>query len=885
MRAEPYQIEGAEHMFATLDPHRRAPRSCLLLSDPGVGKTVQACTFLNWIDVPAVVCCNAGMRETWGQHLRDWCPGRPAVIVDSEVGARQQAETLIITPGPSVLVMSHENLAASVAGLGSPIRRLLRDRSGVLIVDEAHLCKSATSKRGRGLRDAVHAAHGGGGAAVAMTATPMPRDPIDLWVLLTWMGLASYCFPGELYGFAVEHFGGVEVGPRWRFPPRPPGGTLTGRFAEVALRHRREDVLPGLPTKSHEVRTVPVAGAVAGLLDRAARSVAMAAGVPPDQLDREDAAERAVALEMEIGKRLEDLTELRVAMAEAKIPALLAWVAELEAANTPTAVYSDHLAPVDALVSRPRWVTVRGEDSDRTRGLAVAAFERGSHPDGRPVVGIAFTGAGRVGISLNRAEYLIVVSPSWAHSSEEQAADRILRYGKTIAPKIGHLVLGHPLEVFMHRVLAAKRTRSEIALEGCTRRPARVALPSVSAEMVSTTSEPARKPWFSFKRLSTRRDCGFAEYARYTLRVQRSTPQENRRMGILFAAAIAGRLVVWARSPGAAQGKEGEDAAITEVRKECKENPWRETQGRTEDDGRTAIELSLRAMRRFGFFTDRWEPYQYEGRPAVECELRAPMVPDALPFPDEATRARAIELLSPWAGFYGRADLIAYDREHRGGTNKPRLRLVDFKCKAMAGLSAGLSDGADDLQLMLYLYAARALGIPVELATRIEVVNKLPGPPALLTNKKALSVAQAQVTDVAYFEQAIKDHGFDRAKYKEHLDWLAAEGPRLYALVECGRTSSALEQAWREMLWDASEMTSPRPIRNLRAYKSSPCHSESSLCEVKELCTATLPGIPTPDVYATDLVRLGTLRKTSWRSPKADTIGVDILDQQAPQEQ
>ncbi len=61
MQAEPYQIEGAEHMFATLDPHRRAPRSCLLLSDPGVGKTVQACTFLNWVDVPAVVCCNAGV--------------------------------------------------------------------------------------------------------------------------------------------------------------------------------------------------------------------------------------------------------------------------------------------------------------------------------------------------------------------------------------------------------------------------------------------------------------------------------------------------------------------------------------------------------------------------------------------------------------------------------------------------------------------------------------------------------------------------------------------------------------------------------------------------------------------------------------------------------
>lgn len=883
MSAEPYQIEDAQFLLSALT-NRSIPPSRLLFNEPGTGKTVIASLMLAQLDLPAVVCCNAGMRRTWHRHLLEWCLARRVETVESEIGARQKAEMLLEAPTNTALVMSHENLAASIRGVGSPVRRLLRQR-GVLVLDEAHLCKSATSNRGQGLREAVAAAHAGGGCAVALTATPMPRDPIDLWVLLRWLQLDEWCFPGGLYDFAVTHFGGVDVAGRWRFPARPPGGTLSGRFAQVACRRLRRDVLPGLPEKAREVRVVPVEGAAAGLLDRAARSVAQAAGLAPDDLGRDEAAERAVDVELEIGRRLEDLTELRVAMAEAKIPALLAWVAELEAADVPTAVYSDHLAPIEALAGRPGWVTIRGEDSDKARDAAVAAFESGCDANGNPMIGIGYTGAGRVGISLNRAEFLIVASTSWAHASEEQAADRVLRYGKLIAPTVGHLVLGHPLEVFMHKVLAAKRTRSEVALEGCTRRPASVALPSVTPESTPVQADPTsrdRRPWMSHKRLTTRRDCGFAYHARYDLRVGPPQPFESRRLGILFAGAIAGRLVVWAKDPEAARGKQGDEAAAAEVKKEAKQNDWPQRLGRTEDDGITAIELSRRAMERFGFFAGRWEPYMFNGEPAVEVELRAPLVPAEFPFPSPELRARAEEMLSGWAGFYGRADLIAYDREHRGGTGKPRLRLVDFKCKER--MSEGLSDGADDIQLMLYLYAARALGIPAELATRIEVRNALPSEPPLVSSGKKLSVDKGNVTDAELFEAAVKRHGFDREKYAEHIEWLKREGPRCYSLVECGRTTAALEQVWREMLWDASEMLTPRPVRNLRAFASSPCHSDRFRCEYKELCTATLPGIPSPEVYARDLVRTGSLKPTSWRGPKSDAVGASISTEQAPQE-
>ena len=905
MQAKPYQIEGADFLLSAVTEvgPDAPPRSRLLLSHPGLGKTVQGALALAGCgDRIAVVVCPAGMRRGWVRHLSEWCPRRGVRVAETEAQARQIAERLYaehrVCGDEPVLVLSHDNLAAATAGRDSPVLRLLACRA-VLLIDEVHFAKSATSRRGRAVQKAVYAVHDGGGAVMALSATPMPRDPIDLWVVLTWIGLAEWCFPrpdggADLHAFAVGHFGGTVVMGRWRFPPTPPGGPLTGRFARVALRHLRDDALPELPEKAHEVRTVPVEGAAASMLDRVARAAASAAGVDLGDLGRDDLPGQA-RVALEIGRRLEDLTELRVEMARAKIPAMLAWVDELERAGTPCAVYSDHLAPIEALGHvtpgpplgdghwhpREGWVVIRGETSERPRDTAVQAFESGEDTDGCPIWGIAFTGAGRVGISLNRAEVLIVVSRSWAHASEEQAEDRVLRFGKLTAPTIGYLLLGHPLELFLHKVLAAKRTRSEIALSGCVRPASAVSLPSVIVDVSPAEAPRDRRPWMSHKRLTTWRDCGFSYDARYRLRVGPPQPPESRRLGILFAGAIAGRLVVWARDPVAAAGPEGDAAAAAEVKREAQQNEWAQKQGRTEEDGRTAIELSRRTMERFGFFSGRWTSYMLDGRPAVEIELRAPMVPAHLPFADPETRRRAEESVSGWAGFYGRCDLIAYDKQHRGGTGQPRLCVVDFKCKER--MSEGLSDGADDLQLMLYLNAARALGIPAELATRIEVRNKLPEEPKIVRGNK-LSTAQANITDVVLFEQAIKRHGFKREDYAEHLDWLAREGPRCYQPVDCGRVQSALDQVWREMCIDAMLMLTPRPVRNLRNFLSSPCHSQLYGCEHKELCTATMTGSPTPDGYARDLVQLGRLKPTTWRAPKIEDVGVTASDTQAPQE-
>lgn len=926
MPAEPFQIEGVEFLLDALRAGpEQPPPSRLLADEMGTGKTVQAALALRVREgLPAVIAAPAGVLRNWRRELGHWALRQPVPhvdrrrrqqpergprdvvrVADSTRVAKDSAAAALadlaagMLPAP-VLVLSHAVLAEAVKGWSSPLRAFLLSRA-VLIVDELHRCKGGETQRGHGLRDAVELVHRGGGACWGLSATPMPRDPLDLWILLKWLRLDAWCFPGGLLSYAEGHFGGRLFLDRWRFPEHVPGGALR-QVAPIMLRRRRREVLPAIPPKEHQARLVPIEGASTRTLDRAAREIARAVGLEPDDLAREDLPDALTGLAAGVASRLEALTEARADIAAAKVPALLTWLDELAAADPPppVAVYSDHRAPIDALRARPGWVVITGDEDDHARQLAVDAFQAGEDLTGAPVIGIGYTAAGREGISINRAEHLIVASASWSADADAQAVDRATRFGRIVPLRVGYLVAAHPVELLQQRVLAAKRRRGEQALGDvtCADQILTCAANDSMAVLPPRVSDPAidipRQQWLSHTRLTRRRDCGLSEHARYWLGLLPAHPPENRRLGILFAAAIAGRLLVWARDQAAAAGSEGDAKAAELVREEAKKNPWRQEKTSTEAAGRMAVELSRRTMERFGFFSGRWTPYEFEGRPAVEIELRCDLLA-GLEFPSAEARRAAEEALRPpvtfdpwgrptsfqWAGFYGRADLIAYDSQHRGGTGKPRLTVIDFKCKG--SLSSGLSDGADDLQLMLYLRAARALGIPAELAARIETANVLPEEPPRLNSGK-LSKDKSNPTDVLLFEQAIKRHGLRREDYEEHLRWLAAEGPKMFSLTQCGRTQAALDQIWREMLFDAVEMTRSRPIRTLRSHRTSPCQSEAWPCEYKELCTATIGGSTSLESYGSDLVRLGKLRYSSRRETPAEHA-VQAVDTMAVQEE
>jgi len=486
---KPYQQDGAAHLLGAFSEAERADRVRLLLDDPGLGKTVTGAAALamrlQTLDElrPAIVVCPSSVRDTWRRELAIWAPDLTPILPPDVASIR--------APGPGeVLVLGHDQLGCLRAPKAPPANapqkaqdayakaKGLHDRRAAaidslkrlhphtdLVVDEAQYAKGAASARSLVLEDLwKKGARASGGVLWILTGTIDPCSPLDLYVVLEVAGIASRIWPGGLLEFA-RHFGGayIERDRRWQFPEVPPGGSvLQGevgkRMSRYVLLRRQEEVLGDLPKPRAVVTLCPVAGELATLGDNILRAAVTCASDDPDTaagliLDALSGRRKANALDLSL------LSELRAKLAEVKVAAMLRRLAELEAEGIgvigrPIVVYSEHTAPSEALRGRPGWGFITGADSRKARAQTVLGLHEGR------LCGVAFSGAGRTGITLIAAAYMIKVSLSWSDADEQQAEKRIIRYGQTQPITIESIIADHPVERLVLDVLARKAARA-----------------------------------------------------------------------------------------------------------------------------------------------------------------------------------------------------------------------------------------------------------------------------------------------------------------------------------------------------------------------------------------------------------------------------------------
>jgi superfamily II DNA or RNA helicase len=204
-------------------------------------------------------------------------------------------------------------------------------------------------------------------------------------------------------------------------------------------------VLPQLPEKTWRELTVEISGAAKRACDKLIAELTKA-GI-------DLAASEALA---QINKNhviFERMSAVRVALATAKIEALVELVENFEEQNEPVVVFSAHRGPIDILGKREGWATITGDTPNAKRSEIEAAFQRGEYR------GIAATiQAGGVAITLTRAAQAIFIDRAWTPALNAQAEDRIYRIGQTRGVVITTLVGDHVLEERMTELLTEKST-------------------------------------------------------------------------------------------------------------------------------------------------------------------------------------------------------------------------------------------------------------------------------------------------------------------------------------------------------------------------------------------------------------------------------------------
>lgn len=399
----PYQVEGVKFLSM-------ASSRALLADDQGTGKTIQVLMSLPE-NARALVVVPASVKLNWWKECRKWRPDLAPVVLNGKGAFRfpdQDGEVVIVNPdiipeGP------HEG------GSYDPHPEV------ILVADEAHMYKNFKTGRAKKMGLLTESC----GKVFPLTGTPLLGKPLDLWGVLSTFRLEEKVFGSFSRFFRLFNAVKDGYGTLWG-KPEP---EVYDRLRRVMLRRTKAEVLPELPDKTFQVINVGKPSArLATKLDKLVAEYEN--GLPP----------------------FEKMSEVRAALATAKIEAMEEIVESYEDSGTPLVVFSDFKAPIETLASREGWMVITGETSQTARNEAVTAFQSGK------LKGIGLTiAAGGVGLTLTHASHMLFVDQNWTPAMNVQAQDRIHRIGQKNACHYMFLVMDHSLEERMSEVLSGKQ--------------------------------------------------------------------------------------------------------------------------------------------------------------------------------------------------------------------------------------------------------------------------------------------------------------------------------------------------------------------------------------------------------------------------------------------
>ena len=451
---KPHQRRGIAWMWGHL---KSSTPGVLLADDMGLGKTLQASSFLalraaenpegrHLIVAPTV------LLENWATEIEKFF--RPGVLSDRVL---LHGETLrrALDSGGSLnekYVESHQLVVTNYESLARHQKSLLKIDFDVVVFDEAHNVKNATTLKARAARALKRK------FALAMTGTPVETTLSDVWAIYD----ATQTEQPRVFGTAPEF--------ESEFTQRGGEGiaALRKRLAfpsskSSLLRREKREALRDLPPKS---------------------IVARHAEMTPRQVEQE----RAIIASM--GKRgalaaLEGFRKLyqhpsllesgpvRMTSDEAlsvspKTRLCLSILDEIAASGEKALVFTLRYQMQDLLVQLlmqhfrlPRVHIINGDP--RNRKAAQQKIADFSNSKGFDVMILSPIAAG-VGLTITAANHVIHYERWWNPAKEDQATDRAYRIGQTRPVTVYYPVLHRPgamdegFDVRLHQLVEARRS-------------------------------------------------------------------------------------------------------------------------------------------------------------------------------------------------------------------------------------------------------------------------------------------------------------------------------------------------------------------------------------------------------------------------------------------
>lgn len=434
----------------------------LLGDEQGLGKTKQV------IDIAVakkqqhkyphclIICGVNGLKWNWQNEIAThsdetgWILGQKKTARGLKIGssADKLADLNRLSEIPSYFLITNvESLRDEE--IVKRISELCKKRViGLIAFDECHKAKNPSSQQGKGILK-VRAEN-----MIAMSGTPLMNNPLDLYVILRWLGYEKnafyrfknhYCVTGGYGGYEVIGYRHLDE--------------LQEQLNSIMLRRLKSDVLD-LPEKIFVDEYVEMTAKQTQIYKEVTMAVKsnidqikMAANPLSEMIRMRQATGYTGILSSTIKEsakldRMEDIIEESIANGKKVV------------------VFSNWTQMTDAICDRLKsWcnpAVITGQTKDEERQNLVKEFQ--TNPECKVIVGTI--GAMGTGLTLTAGTVEIFMDEPWNMALKDQAVDRCHRIGAKSNVTIYTLIAKNTIDEKIHQLVYKKGAMAEALVDG-----------------------------------------------------------------------------------------------------------------------------------------------------------------------------------------------------------------------------------------------------------------------------------------------------------------------------------------------------------------------------------------------------------------------------------
>lgn len=333
--------------------------------------------------------------------------------------------------------------------INEELQKLCKDGTiGMIAFDECHKAKNPTTQQGKGILKLQAE------TMIAMTGTPLMNNPMDLYIILKWLGYEKHAF----YSFKKHYcvmggFGGYEIVGYKNLDE------LQEQLDDIMLRRKKEEVL-NLPEKTYIEEYVEMSPAQKKIYNEVTDEI-------KDNIDQISIAPNPLAELIRMRQATGYTGILSSTVKEsAKLDRMEELVEEAKENGKKVVIFSNWTQMTDVIYTRLttkgfRIAQITGETPDAQRQSIVENFQTGRYD---AIIGTS--GAMGTGLTLTAGTVEIFLDEPWNMALKEQCVDRCHRIGQKDNLTIYTLMCKDTIDEKVHMLVEQKGEMADAIVDG-----------------------------------------------------------------------------------------------------------------------------------------------------------------------------------------------------------------------------------------------------------------------------------------------------------------------------------------------------------------------------------------------------------------------------------